>query len=261
MTYQTITVARQGDVAIICLNDPKTLNALTIQMIDELRDALVETRGWARAMLLAGTGRAFCSGANLSSGMGLSADATTDAGLVLETHINPLLLELRDLPCPWISAVSGSAAGVGCSLALSADMIIAGESAFFLQAFAKIGLVPDGGSTWLLTRALGRARAMQMMLLAERIPAAKALEWGLINAVVRDDFILPAALELAATIAAGPTVSMSLMRSMAWAASDRAYEECIVMERANQRIAGESADFREGVSAFLAKRAPHFTGK
>jgi 2-(1,2-epoxy-1,2-dihydrophenyl)acetyl-CoA isomerase len=261
MTYETIELERDGDVAIIRLNDPATLNAVTLKTIVEIGDALDEIEGSARAMVLTGAGRAFCSGANLTGGMGVGeTDGAPDAGRSLETHINPLMLRLRDLPIPWVSAVKGSAAGVGCSFALAADMVVCGESAFFLQAFARIGLVPDGGSSWLLSRSIGRARAMEMMLLGERIPAAKALEWGMANRVVADDELMPKALELAKALAAGPTKSLAMIRRMAWSAADASFEDAMTTERNNQKLAGATRDHREGVTAFIAKRPANFTG-
>ncbi len=261
MAGKTIELEREGDVAVIRLNDPATLNAVTLATIEEIGAALDEITGSARAMVLTGAGRAFCSGANLSGGMGGGpSDGLPDAGRSLETHINPLMLRLRDLPFPWVSAVKGSAAGVGCSLALAADLVVAGESAFFLQAFARIGLVPDGGSSWLLAKGVGRARAMEMMLLGERIPAAKALEWGMVNRLVPDEQVMPTALDLAKALAAGPTQSLAMIRRMAWSAADASFEDAIATERKNQRDAGRTADHREGVAAFLTKRPARFTG-
>jgi 2-(1,2-epoxy-1,2-dihydrophenyl)acetyl-CoA isomerase len=243
------------------LNDPATLNAVTLRTIEEIGSALDDITGSTRAMVLTGAGRAFCSGANLTGGMGVGqAEGPPDAGRVLESHINPLMLRLRDLPMPWVSAVKGSAAGVGCSFALAADMIVAGESAFFLQAFARIGLVPDGGSSWLLTRAVGRARAMEMMLLGERIPAQKAFEWGMVNRLVPDDQLMPVAMEVAKSLAAGPTRSLAMIRKMTWSASDATFEDAMTTERNNQREAGRTADHREGVAAFIGKRPARFTG-
>jgi 2-(1,2-epoxy-1,2-dihydrophenyl)acetyl-CoA isomerase len=262
MAYSKIELERDGDVAIIRLNDPATLNAVTLQTIEEMDAALTEISGSARAMILTGAGRAFCSGANLSGGMGVggAAKEPPDAGSSLESHINPLMLRLRDLPIPWVSAVKGSAAGVGCSFALAADIVVAGEGAFFLQAFARIGLVPDGGSTWLLTRAIGRTRAMEMMLLGERIPARKGFEWGMVNRIVADDAVMPTAIDLAKALGAGPTKSLAMIRRMAWSASDASFEDAMALERNNQREAGRTSDHREGVAAFLAKRPAQFTG-
>lgn len=261
MAYKTIELERDGDVAIIRLNDPATLNAVTVTMIEEIDAALDEINGEARSMVLTGAGRAFCSGANLSAGMGdRKSDGPYDSGSVLESHINPLMLRLRDVPFPWVSAVKGSAAGVGCSFALAADIVVCGESAFFLQAFARIGLVPDGGSSWILANSIGRARAMEMMLLGERIPAAKALEWGMINRLVPDEQLMPAALDLAKALAAGPTQALGMIRRMAWSAANASFEDAMKTERNNQRLAGQTKDHREGVTAFLAKRPAQFTG-
>lgn len=261
MGYTTIELERDGDVAIIRLNDPATLNAVTLKTIEEIGAALDEISGSARAMVLTGGGRAFCSGANLTGGMGVGkAEGPPDAGRVLESHINPLMLRLRDLPIPWVAAVKGSAAGVGCSFALAADLVVAGEGAFFLQAFARIGLVPDGGSSWLLTRAVGRQRAMEMMLLGERIPARQAFEWGMVNRLVPDDDVMPTALKFAQGLAAGPTRSLAMIRRMTWSAADVSFEEALAAERNNQREAGRTADHREGVAAFIGKRPPNFTG-
>jgi 2-(1,2-epoxy-1,2-dihydrophenyl)acetyl-CoA isomerase len=261
MAYTTIELERDGDVAIIRLNDPATLNAVTLKTIEEIDAALDEITGTARAMVLTGAGRAFCSGANLTGGMGVGqSEGPPDAGRVLESHINPLMLRLRDLPIPWVAAVKGSAAGVGCSFALAADLVVAGEGAFFLQAFARIGLVPDGGSSWLLTRAVGRQRAMEMMLLGERIPARQAFEWGMVNRLVPDDDVMPTALKFAKGLAAGPTRSLAMIRRMTWSAADVSFDEALATERNNQREAGRTADHREGVVAFIGKRPPHFTG-
>ena len=262
MAYGKIELERDGDVAIIRLNDPATLNAVTLQTIEEIDSALNEITGAARAMVFTGAGRAFCSGANLTGGMGVGqkTEGPPDAGSSLESHINPLMLRLRDVPFPWVSAVKGSAAGVGCSFALAADLVVAGEGAFFLQAFARIGLVPDGGSSWLLARAIGRQRAMEMMLLGERIPAAKAFEWGMVNRVVPDDDVMTSALTLAKQLAAGPTKSLAMIRRMAWSASDASFEDAMKTERNNQRDAGRTADHREGVIAFIQKRPASFTG-
>lgn len=261
MAYEKIELERDGGVAIIRMNDPATLNAVTLKTIVEIGEALDEIAGSARAMVLTGAGRGFCSGANLTGGMGVGqSEGPRDAGSSLESHINPLMLRLRDLPIPWVSAVKGSAAGVGCSFALAADMVVCGESAFFLQAFARIGLVPDGGSSWILSRSIGRARAMEMMLLGERIPAAKALEWGMVNRVVADDDLMPKAMELAKALAAGPTKSLAMIRRMAWSAADASFEEAMTTERNNQKVAGLTADHIEGVMAFIGKRPANFTG-
>jgi 2-(1,2-epoxy-1,2-dihydrophenyl)acetyl-CoA isomerase len=216
----------------------------------------------ARAIVLTGEGRGFCSGANLTS-VGGSAPASGErasAGDQLKTVYNPLMLMIRDLPIPLVTAVNGAAAGVGCSLALMGDLIVAGESAYFLQAFRRIGLVPDGGSTYLLPRMIGRARAMEMTLLGERLPAAKALEWGLINRCVPDADLMATALGLAQELARGPK-SLSLIRRLMWSSLDAELAEQLDNEAAAQNEAGRSEDFAEGVMAFLQKRPAAFKGR
>jgi 2-(1,2-epoxy-1,2-dihydrophenyl)acetyl-CoA isomerase len=262
MTLSTLSLDWTGDVATIRMNDPPSLNAVTLEMVEAFDQALDEVTARARAMILTGAGKAFCSGANLSGGMGGDqADLEAfDAGSSLDSHINPLMSRLRDLPVPWISAVRGAAAGVGASLALAGDLIIASDTAFFLQAFSRIGLVPDGGSSHLLVRTIGRPRAMELMLLGDRLPAKTALEWGLINRLVPDDQLDAAAMELAQRLAGGAR-SLSLIRQLAWTAVDGDWSAALASERALQRAAGRTADHREGVAAFLDKRAAKFEGR
>jgi len=167
---------------------------------------------------------------------------------------------LRDFPLPLVTAVNGAAAGVGCSLALMGDMIIAAESAYFLQAFRRIGLVPDGGSTYLLPRMIGRARAMEMALLGERVPAHKALEWGLVNRVVPDFELMAEATKLAHELAHGPA-SLGMIRKLMWRALDAEFGAQLDDEADTQTLAGQTKDFLEGVQAFLQKRPAQFTGE
>ena len=246
-------------VATLRLNDPARLNAVSTEMIEEMRAAIAGVARSARAMVLAGSDKAFCSGANLAGGLGLEAIGPDfDAGASLEQSINPLMLALRDLEIPWIAAVKGAAAGVGASLALAADLIVAGESAYFLQAFRRIGLVPDGGSTYLLTRAVGRPRAMEMMLLGEKVPAKQALDWGMINRVTPDGEVEETAFALARTLASGPSRALGLIRRAGWIATDTDFGTALKIERELQREAGRDPDFREGVQAFLEKRPARF---
>jgi 2-(1,2-epoxy-1,2-dihydrophenyl)acetyl-CoA isomerase len=247
------------NVAVVRLNDPATLNALTPDVVSALHAAADRAGREARAMVICGAGRGFCSGWNLSA-MGPASDGPPDAGLALETYVNPFMRALRDLPIPWISAVHGAAAGVGASIALAADLIVAGESAYFLQAFRRIGLVPDGGATWLLAQSAGRARAMELMLLGDKLPAPKALEWGLINRVVPDGEVQAAGLALAQELADGPTRALALIRRAAWAAASSDLDAALATERHLQTAAGRTADFAEGVRAFLEKRPARFTG-
>jgi 2-(1,2-epoxy-1,2-dihydrophenyl)acetyl-CoA isomerase len=260
MINPTLELEWEGEVAIVRLNDPATLNAITLDNIDAFSKALDEIEIRARAMIVTGTGRAFCSGANLARGMSEEvAPEPFDAGLPLETHINPLMHRLRALPLPWITAVRGAAAGAGASLALAADMIVASETAYFLQAFSRIGLVPDGGSTHLLVRTIGRPRAMELMMLGDRLPARTAQHWGLINRVVPDECLEEEALELANQLAGGAW-SLRSIRQLAWQAVDDGWDDALESERKMQREAGRTADYREGVAAFQAKRTAGFVG-
>ncbi|MGK2909344.1 MAG: enoyl-CoA hydratase-related protein [Sphingobium sp.] len=256
MTYEKIIVEQRGDIGIIRMNDPASLNAVSIQSFDELSAAFDDLAGSSRAIVLTGEGRAFCSGANLGGNTSLEEDF----GLILETHINPLMTKLRNLPVPWISAVRGPAAGVGCSLALAADLIIAAESAYFLQAFVRIGLVPDGGSSHLLMRTIGRVRAMEVMMLGEKIPAALALKWGMINRLVSEDALEPTALELAERLAKGPTKTLGLIRKVAWAAVDADWADALLTERREQNNAGRTRDAGDAILAFRDKRPAVFSG-
>ena len=263
MDYTKIKLSSDGDVAIIAFNDPATLNAAGVDTAEQLTHAFkaVSTGdNAARAVVLTGEGRGFCSGANLSGrGSSASGEAPRGAGDALITHYNPLVKMIADLPVPFVTAVNGAAAGVGCSLALLGDIIVAGESAYFLQAFRRIGLIPDGGSTWLLPRMIGRARAMEMTLLGDKLPAAKALEWGLINRCVPDAELMPTALSFAHELAKGPA-SLGMIRKAMWAAMDSDFSDQLDYEAKVQNAAGRTSDFGEGVTAFLQKRPAVFTG-
>jgi 2-(1,2-epoxy-1,2-dihydrophenyl)acetyl-CoA isomerase len=250
------------DVAIVTMADPATLNAAGSDMIAALDGAIDRACSEARAMILTGEGRGFCSGANLGPVGATSARSAGefDAGAALDSVYNPFVTRLRDLPIPWVSAVNGVAAGVGCSIALLGDLIVAAESAYFLQAFRRIGLVPDGGSTYLLPRMIGRARAMEMMLLGDKLPARTALDWGLINRCVPDASLAESAMGLAQALARGPK-SLAMIRQIAWAALDATWQEQLQEERLMQREAGRTRDFAEGVSAFLGKRLAAFKGE
>lgn len=252
-----ILVERKDGVTTLRLNDPSAMNALTPDMALLLHTLLLSESKTARAIVLAGTERAFSAGANLNAAM--PDDMTGfDVGQTLEAEYNPLMNAIRDLPVPVISAVRGAAAGVGASIALACDIIVAGKSAYFLEAFARIGLIPDGGATWLLTKAVGRVRAMEMMLLAEKIPAEQAFDWGLITRVTEDDAVEDAAFEIAARLAQGPSQSYSLIRKAAWSAADSDFQTALATERQLQKAAGETRDFAEGLAAFKEKRPPRF---
>lgn len=267
MSYSKIILRVADGVATVTLNDPGTLNAASIAMVEELADAfgrIAAGEEGARAVVLTGEGRGFCSGANLqgrgpASGSS-GSDGRPDAGASLETHFNPFIRLMRDFPMPLVTAVNGVAAGVGCSIALMGDIILASESAYFLQAFRRIGLVPDGGSTYLLPRMIGRARAMEMTLLGEKLPAAKALEWGLINRVVQDFELIVEARRIAQELANGPK-ALGMIRRLMWESLDAQFSDQLAAEAKTQSVAGKTDDFAEGVKAFLEKRPAVFSGR
>lgn len=259
--YEFIDYSRDGDVAVLRLNDPAALNAISRQMGQELDAALDRAGAEARAVVLGSHGRAFSAGANLATGVIDIDDPDRDAGALLDTLFNPLVRRLRDLPVPLVTAIRGAAAGIGCSIALMGDIIVAGRGAYFLQAFCNIGLVPDGGSAYLLARAVGRVRAMELMLFGERYPADKAFEAGLVTRLVDDDEVDAVALELATRLARGPTRALSMIRKSAWAALDSSFDAQLDLERELQRDAGRTEDFVEGVAAFFEKRPARFTGR
>jgi 2-(1,2-epoxy-1,2-dihydrophenyl)acetyl-CoA isomerase len=264
--YKKIRLSTESGVATLTLNDPSTLNAAGLDLAGEMAHAFRSIAAGmvsARAVVVTGEGRGFCSGANLSgggaAGREMDVDGKPDAGQALETVYNPLIMLMRDFPLPLVTAVNGAAAGVGCSIALMGDIIVAGESAYFLQAFRRIGLVPDGGSTYLLPRMIGRARAMEMALLGEKVSAAKALEWGLVNRCVPDAELMPTATALARELAAGPK-SLGMIRKLMWEALDNDWAAQLHAERMGQKVAGKTEDFIEGVTAFLQKRQASFKG-
>ena len=264
MDYSKIRLTHEGGVAVVTLSDPATMNAAGADTARELSDAfrrIAGGEGGARAVVLTGEGRGFCSGANLAANPGGSGgDGPPDAGAGLRAIYNPFVTQLRDLDIPIVTAVNGAAAGVGCSLALMGDIIVAAESAYFLQAFRRIGLVPDGGSTYLLPRLIGKARAMEMALLGEKISAAKALDWGLINRVVPDDQLMTTAMEIARELARGPR-AIGMIRKIMLTALDAEWAAALEQEADTQTLAGRTEDFREGVSAFLQKRPAAFQGR
>lgn len=259
MDFETIRVERIGDVLKIVLNRPERLNACPPNMALELADAVGDVGG-ARAVLITGEGRAFCSGADLAARGERSVSGGRGAYNALTQAYNPLMMTLAHLPVPLVTAVNGPAAGVGCSIALAADFVLAGRSAYFLQAFVNIGLVPDGGASWMLTRLVGKARATEMMMLGEKIGADKAQDWGLIYKAVDDADLQDEALALATRLAAGPSVALGVMRQNIARALETDYANALLGEAQGQWTAGDSADAAEGGRAFLEKRKPAFKG-
>ena len=262
MAYETIIWEQSGAVGRLTLNRPDSLNAWTPQFGQELRtiierDAADES---VRAVLITGAGRGFSSGADMKAGFEPAEDGMPDIGRELREIYHPIIAGIRRLEKPVVAAVNGPAAGIGCSLALACDLIMAAESAFFGLAFVNVGLMPDGGSTAFVPPAIGRARAFQMALLGERVPAPQALEWGLVNWVYPDERLMDEADALVERLAAGPTRS--------YAASKRALNRSIYgdldaqldLEAELQHALGRTQDFFEGAAAFVQKRAPAFTG-
>lgn len=247
---------------IVTLNRPERLNAFTETMLESFRAAIDEAEAdtETRALLLTGAGRGFCAGQDLGDPLAKPGDNVAIGG-VLERHYNPLLRKLRALPFPVVAAVNGIAAGAGANIALCCDIVLAAKSASFIQAFAKIGLVPDCGGTWLLPRLAGRARARGLALLAEPLPAAKAEDWGLIWRAVEDGELMAEANRICAQFAAGPAFDLALIKRALDAADMNDLNAQLDLERDLQRMASLHPDYGEGVRAFLEKRAPHFSGR
>ncbi len=262
MTYNTILLGRDNGLATLTLNAPEKLNAVSRKMIAEIKTCWEELAAdtSVRAVLLTGAGRGFCAGADLAD-PDREASATADSGAALDKYFNPVIRLMRSIPKPIVSAVNGVAAGVGMSFALASDIAIAGKSASFLQAFARIGLLPDGGSTWFLPRLVGDQRARALAMLAPQIPADKAKEWGLIWDVVDDATLMATATEVARKLADGPTMALARIKGALAQSSANDLSAQLDVERDYQRELGRSDDFREGVGAFLGKRKPEFKGK
>ncbi|MCL7463439.1 2-(1,2-epoxy-1,2-dihydrophenyl)acetyl-CoA isomerase PaaG [Phaeovulum sp. NW3] len=259
----TVLVALNDGVLRLTLNRPEKLNSFNEEMHLALRAGLQRAHDDAdvRAVLLTGAGRGFCAGQDLGDRDPRKGGPAPDLGHTLETFYNPTLRLLRALEKPVVCAVNGVAAGAGANIALACDIVLAAKSAKFIQAFAKIGLVPDAGGTWSLSRILGEPRAKALALTAEPLMAEKAADWGLIWKAVEDEALLPEASALAQSLAAGPTLGLGLTKRLIQAAATNSLDAQLDMERDCQRQAGRSADYAEGVTAFLEKRKPEFRGQ
>lgn len=263
MSYQTIVFEVSDGIARLTLNRPDRLNSFNTSMHAEVRDALstLERDASARVLVLTGAGRGFCAGQDLGDRVVAPGAAPPDLGLSIEHGYKPLILTLRRLPLPVIAAVNGVAAGAGANIALACDLVIAARSAAFIQAFSKIGLVPDSGGTWLLPRLAGHARAMGLALLGEKLAAEQAAQWGLIWRCV-EDVELPAEVEtLARQLAAAPTRGLARTKQAMLGSWSHTLEQQLDVERDYQQELGRSADYAEGVAAFMEKRVPRFTGR
>ena len=264
MNFQTIKLEIEAGVARLTLNRPDKLNSFTGEMHGELRTALdhVQENKAVRVLLLTGAGRAFCAGQDLADpAMASVGGKMPDIGNVVEANYKPLIMRLQNLRVPTIAAVNGIAAGAGASVALACDLVIATKSSSFLQAFSKIGLIPDTGGTWFLPQRVGMARAMGLALLADKLPAEKAAEWGLIWQCVEDAEFAGMIDALAKQVAGMPTKALVRTRQLMQAAPLHTLEQQLSMEGACMRELGWSADYAEGVAAFMEKRAPKFTGE
>jgi 2-(1,2-epoxy-1,2-dihydrophenyl)acetyl-CoA isomerase len=260
MTYESIKYECGDGIARITLNRPDRLNSFTSSMHEELRHALGRVAGdGARVLLLTGAGRGFCAGQDLSDRAVQPGGTAVDLGESIEKNYRPLVLGLRDLPMPVVCAVNGVAAGAGANIALACDIVIAAKSASFIQAFCKIGLVPDSGGTFFLPRLVGTARAMGLALLGDKLSAQQAADWGLIWKCVEDAELAANVDALLAQLAQAPTRGLAAIKRALYATGT--LEDALTRERDTQRELGYSSDYREGVDAFLAKRPPQFTGR
>ncbi|MCP5432631.1 MAG: enoyl-CoA hydratase/isomerase family protein [Alphaproteobacteria bacterium] len=260
MAFEKILFAIEDGLATLTLNKPDVLNAVCPATMEEMAAALAETAkpgSGARVLLLTGAGRGFCSGADLASGGGGPRDPLA----LLERYYHPVVLAIMNLDIPVVTGVNGVAAGAGMSLALLGDLVLAAEGASFLQAFRRIGYVPDAGSTWLLPRLVGRARALELSLLGEKLSARKALEWGLVTRVLPDEGFPDAAKAFARDIANGPSVALGLTRRLYWQSETSSLEAQLSAEARAQSRCSRTHDNREGIKAFLEKRPAKFEGR
>jgi len=264
MSYDNILFSLEGGIARLTLNRPDRLNSFNDAMHGEVRDALGRVQAEetsARVLLLTGAGRGFCAGQDLSDRAVAPGSEPVDLGASIERNYIPLVLALRELPMPVVCAVNGVAAGAGANLALACDIVLAAKSASFIQAFCKIGLIPDSGGTYFLPRLVGTARAMGLAMLGDKLTAEQAAAWGLIWQCVEDAELSAVTDKLLASLAQAPTRGLAAIKQAIHAASGNSLPEQLEVERDLQRALGYGEDYREGVAAFIAKRPPQFTGR
>jgi len=262
MTESSILSEARAGYHVITLNRPERLNAFNDAMHEALRDAIAQAEAdeSCRALLITGAGRGFCAGQDLSDRL-LKPGEKPVPRKSLEIYYNPLVRKLRALPFPVIAAVNGVAAGAGCNIALACDIVLAARSASFTQSFARIGLIPDSGGTWLLPRLVGEARARALALLAEPLPAEKAEQWGLVWKCVDDAALAGEARKLCEHFAAAPTQGLALIKRALDASAGNSFDAQLDLERDLQREANMTPDYAEGVRAFMEKRKPNFSGR
>ena len=261
--YENILFRVDGGIARLTLNRPDRLNSFTDAMHAEVRDALarVSKDSAVRVLLLTGAGRGFCAGQDLADRSVAPGDEPIDLGALIERNYRPLVLGLRSLALPVVCAVNGVAAGAGANIALACDIVVAAKSASFIQAFGKIGLIPDSGGTYFLPRLVGPARAMGLAFFADKLSAEQAADWGLIWQCVEDTELMPTVEKMVQHFANAPTRGLAATKQAIYAGVDATLEAQLDLERDLQRALGHSADYREGVTAFMAKRAPRFSGR
>ena len=263
MDYQNIIAEEKNGVGYLTFNRPKALNSFNVDMHREVAEVLSQ---WTknpdvRCVVISGEGRGFCAGQDLGDRVVDPNAEAPDLGYSIETYYNPLIKTIVNMPKPVICAVNGVAAGAGANIALACDLVIAAKSANFVQAFCRLGLVPDSAGTWFLPRAVGHARAMGLTLLGDKLPAETAKEWGMIWDVVEDAELKTKVTELAERLAKQPTFGLSFIKKAIHQSSNNTFDEQMLLERDLQRIAGRSEDYREGVQAFMNKREPNFKGR